>query len=132
MPVWMAAPSERCLSPLSCPELRKLDVETATPRSAQALPTTRPVCAPRTPSISVARVVDVCSAWATGSSAFGSRAPSHLHRTSPHMPKLRVDQWQRHPGQINPLSGQNDGPYSELVLGDQVGLTQFGVRLEEL
>jgi uncharacterized cupin superfamily protein len=48
------------------------------------------------------------------------------------MPKLRVDQWQRHPGYLNPLSGQDDGPHSELVLGDQVGLTQFGVRLEEL
>jgi len=48
------------------------------------------------------------------------------------MPKLRVDQWQRHPGLSNPLTGQNDGPYSELALGDQVGLTQFGVHLEEL
>jgi uncharacterized cupin superfamily protein len=48
------------------------------------------------------------------------------------MPKLRVDQWQPHAGYVNPLSGQDDGPHSELVLGDQAGLTQFGVRLEEL
>jgi uncharacterized cupin superfamily protein len=48
------------------------------------------------------------------------------------MPKLRVDQWQRHAGSVNRLSGQNDGPYSELTLGDQVGLTQFGVHLDEL
>src|SRR5688572_20549926 len=48
------------------------------------------------------------------------------------MPKLRVDQWQRHPGVNNALTGQNDGPYAELALGDQVGLTQFGVHLEEL
>jgi uncharacterized cupin superfamily protein len=48
------------------------------------------------------------------------------------MPKLRVDQWQRHPGGPNPWTGQNDGPFAELVLSDQVGLTQFGVHLEEL
>src|SRR5215471_13000284 len=48
------------------------------------------------------------------------------------MPKLSMDLWQRHPGYRNPLSGRDDGPHSELILGDQVGLTQFGARLETL
>jgi uncharacterized cupin superfamily protein len=48
------------------------------------------------------------------------------------MPKLSVDRWNEHPGTVNRLSGQNDGPYAELVLGDQAELTQFGVRLERL
>jgi len=48
------------------------------------------------------------------------------------MPKLRVDQWRQHSGTVNRLTGQNDGPYSQLVLGDQAKLTQFGVHLEQL
>jgi uncharacterized cupin superfamily protein len=48
------------------------------------------------------------------------------------MPKLDTTLWTEHPGIINRLSGQNDGPYAELVLGDQASLTQFGVRLGRL
>ncbi len=48
------------------------------------------------------------------------------------MPKLRVDRWQQHPGAANRLTGQDDGPHSTLVLGDQAGLAQFGVHLERL
>lgn len=48
------------------------------------------------------------------------------------MPKLKTAHWQEHPGGINRVSGQNDGPFAEVVLGDQVGLTQFGARLERL
>ncbi|MEM8858691.1 MAG: cupin domain-containing protein [Chloroflexota bacterium] len=48
------------------------------------------------------------------------------------MPKIEVPTWQHHPGEANSISGQNDGPYAEKVLGDLVGLTQFGVRLERL
>jgi uncharacterized cupin superfamily protein len=48
------------------------------------------------------------------------------------MPKLNATPWTSHPGVANRLSGQNDGPYAELILGDQAGLTQFGVRLERL
>jgi uncharacterized cupin superfamily protein len=48
------------------------------------------------------------------------------------MPKLDPTLWKEHPGTVNRLSGQNDGPYAELVLGDQAGLTQFGARLERL
>ncbi|MDH0865378.1 cupin domain-containing protein [Mitsuaria sp. GD03876] len=48
------------------------------------------------------------------------------------MPKLDTTLWTDHPGAANRLSGQNDGPYAELVLGDQARLTQFGVRLERL
>ncbi|WP_377153852.1 cupin domain-containing protein [Roseateles sp. UC29_93] len=48
------------------------------------------------------------------------------------MPKLNTALWTDHPGVVNRFSGQNDGPYAELVLGDQAGLTQFGARLERL
>ena len=48
------------------------------------------------------------------------------------MPKLTLTRWTEHPGMVKRLSGQNDGPYADLVLGDQVGLTQFGVRLQRL
>ncbi|MDN3919436.1 cupin domain-containing protein [Roseateles violae] len=48
------------------------------------------------------------------------------------MPKLDVSRWTEHAGAVNRLSGQNDGPFSELVLGEQERLTQFGVRLERL
>jgi len=48
------------------------------------------------------------------------------------MPKLDVDGWQAFPGNPNRLTGQNDGPYSQRVLGEQAKLTQFGVLLERL
>src|SRR6478736_3868557 len=48
------------------------------------------------------------------------------------MPKLAMDRWQDFPGNPNRLTGQNDGPYSQRVLGEQAKLTQFGVLLERL
>lgn len=48
------------------------------------------------------------------------------------MPKLNLTEWRQHPGVPNRISGQNDGPYAQLVLGEQAGLTQFGVLLERL
>jgi len=48
------------------------------------------------------------------------------------MPKLNVADWQEHAGSPNRVSGQNDGPFAEIVLGDQAGLTQLGARLERL
>jgi len=48
------------------------------------------------------------------------------------MPKIRTDQWEEHAGAPNPISGQNDGPYAEISLGQATGLSQFGVRLERL
>lgn len=48
------------------------------------------------------------------------------------MPKISTSAWiKRDPGP-NPLSGQDDGPYEDISLGDAVGLSQFGVRLEKL
>ena len=48
------------------------------------------------------------------------------------MPKLRVDDWQHHPGGPNRLTGQDNGPHATLALGDQAGLAQFGAHLERL
>jgi uncharacterized cupin superfamily protein len=48
------------------------------------------------------------------------------------MPKLDMDRWQAHAGGPNRLTDQDDGPYSNLVLGDQVGIARFGVHLERL
>lgn len=48
------------------------------------------------------------------------------------MPKIATDKWHEHAGVPNPFSGQNDGPYGEIPLGDVVGLAQFGVHLERL
>jgi uncharacterized cupin superfamily protein len=48
------------------------------------------------------------------------------------MPKLRVDQWRHFAGSFNQITGESDGPFAELVLGDQARLTQFGVHLQEL
>ncbi len=48
------------------------------------------------------------------------------------MPKIDTSRWVDHMGQPHPVSGQNDGPYSEIALGDQVGLSQFGVHLERI
>jgi uncharacterized cupin superfamily protein len=48
------------------------------------------------------------------------------------MPKLNTSTWQDFPGTVNKLIGSSNGPYSELVLGEQVKLSQFGVHLERL
>lgn len=48
------------------------------------------------------------------------------------MPKITGRDWVSHAGGPNPISGQNDGPYAEIALGDQVGLSQFGIHLERL
>jgi uncharacterized cupin superfamily protein len=48
------------------------------------------------------------------------------------MPKIDIRAWTEKPGGPNPLSGQDNGPHSEISLGDAIGLTQFGVRLERL
>ena len=48
------------------------------------------------------------------------------------LPKIAVEKWKDHVGEPHPLSGQNDGPYAEIPLGDAVGLSQFGVHLERL
>lgn len=48
------------------------------------------------------------------------------------MPKLDVQTWQHHAGVAHRLTGQNNGPYSQLTLGDQAGLSRFGVHLEQL
>jgi uncharacterized cupin superfamily protein len=48
------------------------------------------------------------------------------------MPKLNIDEWRTGSGDINPVFGEATGPFSELILGDQVGLSQFGVRIERL
>ncbi len=48
------------------------------------------------------------------------------------MPKITIDKWAEHAGTPNSITGQNDGPYAEIPLGDTVGLSQFGVHLERL
>lgn len=48
------------------------------------------------------------------------------------MPKIQRRDWIEHPGEPNKLSGQNDGPFAVIPLGDTVGLSQFGVHLERL
>lgn len=48
------------------------------------------------------------------------------------MPKIECPEWEIHSGGPNPLSGQDDGPFSDKKLGDAIGLTHFGVRLESL
>src|SRR5262245_62835940 len=48
------------------------------------------------------------------------------------MPKLNVRAWREHPGGPNRVSGVNDGPFAEVVLGGQAGLTLLGARLERL
>lgn len=48
------------------------------------------------------------------------------------MPKLDLTRWERFPARINRFTGLSNGPFSELVLGEQAGLTQFGVHLERL
>lgn len=48
------------------------------------------------------------------------------------MPKLDVSRWQDFPASVNRFVGQSNGPYSELPLAEQAGLSQFGVHLERL
>lgn len=48
------------------------------------------------------------------------------------MPKLKTTPWQHHPATTHRLTGQSNGPFSELVLGEQANLSQFGVHLERL
>jgi uncharacterized cupin superfamily protein len=48
------------------------------------------------------------------------------------VPKITNSAWTEHEGGPNSISGQNDGPYAEMILGDAVGLTQFGAHLERL
>lgn len=48
------------------------------------------------------------------------------------MPKLDVSRWQDFPATINRFTGTSNGPWSELGLGEQAGLTQFGVHVERL
>ena len=48
------------------------------------------------------------------------------------MPKIEYPDWVSYPGEPNSISGQNDGPFSEKKLGDAIGLTHFGIRLERL
>ncbi len=48
------------------------------------------------------------------------------------MPKLDISSWQNHPGAINRFTGTSNGPYSELALGEQAGLAQFGAHVESL
>lgn len=48
------------------------------------------------------------------------------------MPKLDVSRWQDFPATTSRLTGTSNGPYSEVVLGEQAGLTQFGVHVERL
>jgi uncharacterized cupin superfamily protein len=48
------------------------------------------------------------------------------------MPKLDTTRWQDHAATTHRLTGQSNGPFSELVLGDQAGLSQFGAHLERL
>lgn len=48
------------------------------------------------------------------------------------MPKIDFPAWIEGTGEPNALFGQGNGPYSEMSLGDIVGLTQFGVHIERL
>lgn len=57
---------------------------------------------------------------------------SRAHRMDAEMPKIDIPAWIENPGGRNPLSGQDNGPHTEISLGDIIGLTQFGVRLQRL
>lgn len=48
------------------------------------------------------------------------------------MPKLDHTKWEDSPAKVNRLTGTFNGPYSEVALGEQVGLSQFGVHMERL
>lgn len=64
-------------------------------------------------------------------------APDKLHqkdirRRALPLPKIVTSNWSDRKGLPHPISGQNDGPYSKVPLGDLVGLSQYGVHLERL
>ncbi len=48
------------------------------------------------------------------------------------MPKLNTTDWRHHDAITKRFVGESLGPYSGISLGDQAGLTQFGVHLETL
>ena len=48
------------------------------------------------------------------------------------MPKLDVTKWENFPAKVNRFTGLSNGPFSEVVLGDQANLSQFGVHIERL
>ena len=48
------------------------------------------------------------------------------------MPKLDVTRWQHFPAKVSRFTGSSNGPCSEVVLGEQADLTQFGVHIERL
>jgi uncharacterized cupin superfamily protein len=48
------------------------------------------------------------------------------------MPKIDIPAWTEGAGGFNPLFSRDNGPYAEVTLGDAVGLSQFGVRMERL
>jgi uncharacterized cupin superfamily protein len=48
------------------------------------------------------------------------------------MPKLDHTKWEEFPAKVSRLTGTSNGPYSEVVLGEQAGLSQFGVHMERL
>ncbi len=48
------------------------------------------------------------------------------------MPKIAQKDWITHAGIVHPISGQSDGPYAKMPLGDVTGLLQFGVHIERL
>ncbi|WP_419913721.1 cupin domain-containing protein [Hoeflea sp.] len=48
------------------------------------------------------------------------------------MPKIETSQWSERDGGPHRIIKQATGPYAEIPLGDAVGLSQFGVRLERL
>ncbi len=48
------------------------------------------------------------------------------------MPKLDTTKYEDFAGQINRFTGLSNGPFSEVVLGEQAGLSQFGVHIERL
>ena len=48
------------------------------------------------------------------------------------MPKLDHSKWEDFPAKVSRLTGISNGSYSEVVLGEQAGLSQFGVHMERL
>ena len=48
------------------------------------------------------------------------------------MPKLDTKRWEHFPGKTSRFTGASNGPCSEVVLGEQADLSQFGVHIERL
>ena len=48
------------------------------------------------------------------------------------MPKLNTHRWTESADVKSSFTGEGNGPFAEVALGDQVGLDQFGVHLERL